>query len=720
MKSIIVIGEAIMSLRSIRCLGMLLALLACSVFAEAQKVKLSAVSLAFGKQVINVTSASKNITLTNTDTVSSLAIQSIVASGNFAQTNNCGTTLAPGTKCTITVTFTPTVAGAITGEITLEDNAANSPQLVGLTGTGVYPLSFTPTSLNFGLVAVGNTSAVKTVTLTNNRSASISLSFSASGNFAVMGSGTTCAANLVSKATCTIAVTFTPTTAVAIKGALTLSHTAAFSPQEVGLTGAGTGTVTAPLKFSPTALSFSGVVLGTTSAAKTATITNSSTSAVTINSISVSSVYAWAGSGSAPCKTGALAAGAKCTLAVTYAPTVAATDTGAVTVSYTGSTSPQMLGLTGKGLLPVTFTPTSLTFAAQAVGVTSPAKTVTLTNNQSTALTIDSVVASGQYAVVAAGSSPCDSSVPAKGTCTIGVTFTPVSAATIKGVITIAHNALFSPQEIKLTGTGKQSKVAFVSGRATGDVTALPYIMNIDGSGVTPLPYSGMPSIPRGVTVSPDDSKVLTEIDGNNPTQVYTAKLDGTALTQLTTSKSNRYPRWSPDGKQIVFISNRDGGAKIYLMNADGSSQTRLSPLDNTIIDLFPSFSPNGKQIVFIGWDATVSEYAIWTMSTDGSNRKSVLLPHASIATPAFSPDGNKILWVDNGDIASVNLDGAGRITLTNTGGRISELMILGTEVWFTTSQDGNLEVYKMNADGSGQENMTNDPYGDALGLNFV
>ena len=265
-----------------------------------------------------------------------------------------------------------------------------------------------------------------------------------------------------------------------------------------------------------------------------------------------------------------------------------------------------------------------------------------------------------------------------------------------------------------------QTKIAFSSGRATGDVTAEPYVMSRDGSSVTPLPYSGMPSMPRGVTVSPDDSKVLFEISDNNGTQIYTAKLDGTALTPLTASGSNRLPRWSPDGKQVVFMSTRDGtgGWQIYVMNADGSSQTRLSPLDNTISDTFPSFSASGKQIVFISWDAAASELGIWTMDADGSSRKSVILPNANIVTPAFSPDGSKILWVDNGEIASVNLDGSCLIIMTNTGGLIGELMALGTEVWFTNQQHGNPEVYKMNADGSGQVDMSNNPHADKLDLN--
>lgn len=266
-----------------------------------------------------------------------------------------------------------------------------------------------------------------------------------------------------------------------------------------------------------------------------------------------------------------------------------------------------------------------------------------------------------------------------------------------------------------------QTKVAFNSGRGTGNVTGEPFIMNRnDGTDVTPIPYSGLPAIPRGVTVSPDGSKVLAEIDGSQPTQVYTASPDGTGWTARTSSGSNRCPRWSPDGKLIVFYSNRDGNPgprKIYVMNADGSGQTSLSPVD-AANDIFPSFSPDGKQIVFLGWDTTANAYAVLTMNIDGSNRKSVVIPTDIPITPAFSPDGNKILWVDNGEISAVNLDGGGQTVITDSGGMISELMVVGTEVWFTTRQDENSEVYKMNADGSGQKNMTNNPYADSLDLN--
>ncbi len=303
----------------------------------------------------------------------------------------------------------------------------------------------------------------------------------------------------------------------------------------------------------------------------------------------------------------------------------------------------------------------------------------------------------------------------------------PLSFSTILATIILAlvivgttgcgdnHASITPVQQIQ------QNKIAFISGRGTNDVTGQPYVMNrSDGSGVTLIPYSGTPAIPRCVTVSPDNSRLLAEIDGNQPTQIYTASLDGAGWTQLTSSGSNRAPRWSPDGKQIVFHSNRDGSPgpwKVYLMNSDGSNQTRLSPLDNTIIDLSPSFSPDGKQISFVSWDGTT--FGIWMMNTDGSNRRLVTNLAGPAYTVAFSPDGSKILWVgnDNYEIESVNLDGSSRTMLTNSGGKVYEVMTLGNEVWFTTSQDGNGEVYKMNADGSGQKNMTNNPYADAIDL---
>ena len=99
-------------------------------------VSLSPTSLTFASQTVGTTSAAQTITLKNTG-AGALSISGIAASGNFAETNTCGTSLAASASCTISVTFTPTAAGTLTGAITFTDNAAASPQAVSLSGTAV-------------------------------------------------------------------------------------------------------------------------------------------------------------------------------------------------------------------------------------------------------------------------------------------------------------------------------------------------------------------------------------------------------------------------------------------------------------------------------------------------------------------------------------------------------------------------------------------------------
>ena len=101
-----------------------------------QLVLLSSTRMAFGNQAIGTTSPARSLTLTNNQAIP-LALSSIVATGDFAQKNNCGSTVVAGGKCKVSVTFTPTVAGARTGSLTITDDAGSSPQIVSLSGNGV-------------------------------------------------------------------------------------------------------------------------------------------------------------------------------------------------------------------------------------------------------------------------------------------------------------------------------------------------------------------------------------------------------------------------------------------------------------------------------------------------------------------------------------------------------------------------------------------------------
>ncbi len=93
-------------------------------------------SLSFGNQTVGTTSAAQAVSVINTGTAAA-AVSSIAASGDYAQTNSCGSSIAAGGSCTINVTFKPTATGTRTGAVTITSNATNSPTTVSLTGTGV-------------------------------------------------------------------------------------------------------------------------------------------------------------------------------------------------------------------------------------------------------------------------------------------------------------------------------------------------------------------------------------------------------------------------------------------------------------------------------------------------------------------------------------------------------------------------------------------------------
>jgi hypothetical protein len=102
------------------------------------QAKLNPTSLSFGGQKVGATSAPQSITLSN-DGSGPLTISGISVTGDFSQTNTCGSVLAAATSCTISVTFTPSGAGTRIGTVSVSDNAANTPQTASLSGVGVSP-----------------------------------------------------------------------------------------------------------------------------------------------------------------------------------------------------------------------------------------------------------------------------------------------------------------------------------------------------------------------------------------------------------------------------------------------------------------------------------------------------------------------------------------------------------------------------------------------------
>jgi uncharacterized repeat protein (TIGR03803 family) len=199
--------------------------------------------------------------------------------------------------------------------------------------------------------------------------------------------------------------------------------------------------------LSTTSLGFGNQVIDTTSAAKTVTVANTGSVTLDISSTTASANFAI----SAKTCGATLAVGKNCKVSVTFTPTVLGKVKGTLTLTDNAPNSPQALPLSGTGVEPATLAPASATYAAQAVGTTSPAKTFTLANNQTVVLTSIAISTTGDFAV---STTTCTTSLAAKSKCTISVTFTPTETGTRTGELNVSDSASNSPQTMALTGTG--------------------------------------------------------------------------------------------------------------------------------------------------------------------------------------------------------------------------------------------------------------------------
>lgn len=161
----------------------------------------------------------------------------------FKATNNCGTSLAAGDTCTVTVTFTPTAAIAYTATLTVKDGDATKSQVVNLTGTGLPQPTATllPGSLSFGAWTVGTTSTALTSTLTNTSTTTplTITSITISGDFTQTNTCPVSPSTLAALGTCTVTATFSPTVTGVRNGTITVNDNTSSTKQTISLTGSG-------------------------------------------------------------------------------------------------------------------------------------------------------------------------------------------------------------------------------------------------------------------------------------------------------------------------------------------------------------------------------------------------------------------------------------------------------------------------------------------------
>ncbi len=244
--------------------------------------------------------------------------------------------------------------------------------------------------------------------------------------------------------------------------------------------------------------------------------------------------------------------------------------------------------------------------------------------------------------------------------------------------------------------------------------------------------YVGFAGITRGAMLATPDPSFTrgangriafsSNRDGNR--EIYVANGNGSFPLNLTEhSAEDIDPVFSPDGTRIAFASNRDGDFEIYTMASTGGSPVKLT--DNNAEDREPSWSPNGKQIVFRSSRDGNNE--IYRMNaTQGSPQIRLTNNAASDFAPSFSPDGAEIAFQrytagsatgQGNEVFKMNADGQGQTNLTNNAPSINdggpEWSPDGSLIAFHSNRDGDFEIFTVAATGGAATRRTTNTVDD-------
>jgi hypothetical protein len=508
----------------------------------------SPTALTFVGQAVGTASAPQQLLVTNTGSAS-LQISSMSVAGDFTESDTCtGQSIAPGDACLIEVGFAPTLVGAETGLLTIYGNLPGGSQLtVPLNGTGIQgaAVTLTPDALCFQATLIGQITSAscqssgppsqsgqtvqsgQAIVIANTGGVTATLtSVSVNGDFALVAN--TCGNSLApansAYDSCTVSVTFTPTSSGNRTGTLTVIDSAGTQTAQL----VGTGQSVATDILAPLSLNFASQTMGSASAAQQLTLTNNGDQAlqdITVQSSTTDFIAA------NNCGT-ALAGHSSCAILITFLPTSIGTESGTLTVSDViaqgASASPhtQQVSLTGTGTAPagvVSVAPLSINFGYYAVGLTSPAQTVTVTNNGASAVAGIQDVITGDFATQTASQNPCGATLATGASCNIDVVFSPSEVNRRTGTLTIMGANLRTPFVVPLTGSGAAFTMS-VSGSSsqviTGSETATPFQIQVNSvnssTGPVMLTCAVVPAsasctiLPASVTLTGNSSQSAT------------------------------------------------------------------------------------------------------------------------------------------------------------------------------------------------------------------
>jgi hypothetical protein len=328
-----------------------------TVAAAAPAVTASPSAVAFGTQTIGAPAATQTVTLSNKGNVA-LALNGVAVSGASTVTiagNTCGTTLAVGANCTVTLAFLPSTAGAAAATLAVTSNAA--PLQVTISGTGTTAPAAKPTlseagPISFADTQVGKSAAPHTITLSNGGTAALKIASlvldGAQASDFTLGGTCTANASVAASASCTIDVGFKPAAAGQRAGTLVLM-TDAGNQFTVALAGTGVAVPVPMLTVNPQSFDFGAADVNGTSPTHHITLTNTGSNAATVTAATFSGPFALqADAGACAAVPFTLQPGTSCDVVVRFTPVGAGDATGSLALTADGGGA-WNVALSGKG-----------------------------------------------------------------------------------------------------------------------------------------------------------------------------------------------------------------------------------------------------------------------------------------------------------------------------------------------------------------------------------
>jgi sugar lactone lactonase YvrE len=312
---------------------------------------ISPATVTFPNTVVGATSAAQTITISNTGGVP-LTLSNTTFAGDtrdfVENSTTCSSSLAVNASCSLSFSFAPIASGTHTVTITGFDSITNVSQNVTFTGTGIASaVTLSSVALSFAAIA-GTSAPVQMITLTNSGTSTLVVSGEALAGAGASSFGQVNNCGVVAiGATCTLSVSFSPTTSGSALATLTITDNAGPATQTITLAGTGTP-LTPAVSLSLSSLNFASTAVGSTATAQTITLTNTGMASLSISSIGL--IGADAGSFAVTNTCGpSVPAGGTCTLTVGVTPTITGGLAALLTISDNATNSPQQVALTGSG-----------------------------------------------------------------------------------------------------------------------------------------------------------------------------------------------------------------------------------------------------------------------------------------------------------------------------------------------------------------------------------